>query len=274
MTNKRLVKDNKRQKLEIERKEKVINYIKADQISLKKELFRTIEENNKNKSKMDETCKENALLKDKLEKLEQHQINLKDLENEKISLLLKNCFFKNKNGILSKKLGMVLKEKDDIAEALTEKKMLYENIKKEFEEQKIRENDLINSLKQDIVYKTDKIKVLEKQNEKNSVELKEKDVLYKELKTKYEEEKYLTNKKEEILNLLKKDYNTLVVEKSVINKESEDKTTTINTFEEKTLKNNKRIEDLEKKCMDLFNKTSFVCNRLKKKKSKLFRCLC
>ena len=274
MTNKRLVKDNKRQKLEIERKEKVINYIKADQISLKKELFRTIEENNKNKSKMDETCKENALLKDKLEKLEQHQINTKDLENEKISLLLKNCFFKNKNGILSKKLGMVLKEKDDIAKALTEKKMLYENIKKEFEEQKIRENDLINSLKQDIVYKTDKIKVLEKQNEKNSVELKEKDVLYKELKTKYEEEKYLTNKKEEILNLLKKDYNTLVVEKSVINKESEDKTTTINTFEEKTLKNNKRIEDLEKKCMDLFNKTSFVCNRLKKKKSKLFRCLC
>merc|ERR1712200_165653 len=101
MTNKRLVKDNKRQKLEIERKEKVINYIKADQISLKKELFRTIEENNKSKSKIDETSKENALLKEKLEKLEQHQINTKDLENEKIALLLKNCFIKNKNGTLS-----------------------------------------------------------------------------------------------------------------------------------------------------------------------------
>ena len=274
MTNKRLFKDNKRQKLEIARKEKVINHIKADQISLKKELFITKEENNKNKSKMDEICKENALLNDKLEKLKQHQINTRDLENDKIALLFKNSFFKNKNGILSKSLEIALKEKAEITKALTEEKMLLENMKKEFEEQKMKENDTINSLKQEIVYKIDKIKALDIQNEKNRDELIEKDVLIKQLETKYKEEKDVTKKSEEVLKLLKNDYNTLIVEKNVIAKESEDKTTTINTLEEKTLKNNKRIVDLEKKCIYLFNKSTFVCNRLEKKKSKLFRCFC
>ena len=103
---------------------------------------------------------------------------------------------------------------------------------------------------------------------------KKKTVLIKQLETKYQEEKDVIKKSEEILKFLKNDYNTLIVEKSVIIKESEDKTTTINTLEEKTLKNNKRIVDLEQKCMNLINKSSFVCNKLEKKKSKLFRCLC
>jgi len=274
MTNKRLFKDNKRQKLEIARKEKVINHIKADQISLKKELFITKEENNKNKSKMDEICKENALLKDKLEKLEQHQINTRDLENDKIALLFKNCFFKKENGILSKNLEIALKEKDDTTKALTKEKMLIEKMKKEFEEQKMKENDRINSLKQEIVTKIDKIKALDIQNEKNRDELIEKDVLIKQLETKYKEEKDVTKKSEEVLKLLKNDYNTLILEKSVISKESENKTSTINIMEEKTLKNIKIIEDLEKKCMHLYNKSSYLCNRLEKKKSKLFRCFC